>query len=134
MKDVIDVREKQKKAWSPTGKQQKFALLYIDNGVKAARGAGYAGNDNVLAATASRLLRNVNILALIEKRREEEKSALIANRVERQEILSTLAREAEKDKDKISACDQLGKLAGDFVTKIKLEKPHEDWLKLLEDI
>lgn len=127
------MREKQKKVWSPSGKQKKFVLLYIDNGVKAARDAGYTGNDNVLAATASRLLRNVNILALIEKRQEKEKSALIADRTERQEILSALAREAGKDKDKISACDQLGKLAGDFVTKIKLEKPHEDWLKLLED-
>lgn len=121
-----------KKVWSPTVKQQKFVLLIEDNGTKAAGDAGYAGNDNVLAATASRLLRNVNILVLIEKRREKEKSALIADRTERQEILSKLARKAEKDKDKISACDQLGKLAGDFVTKLKLEKPHEDWLKIIE--
>jgi phage terminase small subunit len=55
-----------------TGKQKKFADFYLGeanlNGTKAARLAGYEGNDNVLAVTAFRLLRNAKISAYIDER------------------------------------------------------------------
>src|SRR5687767_13370369 len=55
-----------------TGKELLFALAYTGeakfNGTKAARLAGYAGDDNVLAMTASRLLRKDKVSGFIEAR------------------------------------------------------------------
>lgn len=53
-----------------TAKQRAFALEYIicKNGTEAARRAGYAGDDNALAAAASRLLRNVKVVEFINQR------------------------------------------------------------------
>ena len=57
-----------------TGKQRRFINFYLElwNGTEAASRAGYEGDRNVLAATASRLLRNVKIRDAIEKRLESE--------------------------------------------------------------
>lgn len=57
-----------------TLKQDKFRLRYVDNdgnGLKAARYAGYKGNDNVLAAIASQNLRKLNIKQKIEQYKTE---------------------------------------------------------------
>lgn len=64
-----------------TGKQRRFVNFYLElwNGTEAASKAGYEGDRNVLAATASRLLRNVKVRAEIEKRLEAE--AMGANEV-----------------------------------------------------
>jgi hypothetical protein len=50
--------------------QQLFVAFYCEewNGTKAARLAGYSGNDNVLAVTASENLRNPKIAAAIQER------------------------------------------------------------------
>lgn len=55
-----------------TTKQRRFVEAYAGNGVEAARIAGYAGSDNVLRVTASRLLTNANVLAGIQARQEVE--------------------------------------------------------------
>lgn len=140
---------KRKKAKKPreyplSTKARKFAEIMEDNGTQAAREAGYKGNDNVLAVTASRLLRNAKVLAIIEKRQKAEKSARVANRTEREEILSEILRNkkvcevdtpigaeigvtednklkfvkvAVSDKNKIGAIDTLNKMDGLYVTK-----------------
>ena len=55
-----------------TGKQKLFAEYYTGEanlvGTTAARMAGYDGDDNVLAVTASRLLRNAKVRKLIDKK------------------------------------------------------------------
>lgn len=64
-----------------TGKQAKFVTEYIIclNGTEAARRAGYSGDENALAAAASRLLRNVKITHAIDDRLKE--FAMPANEV-----------------------------------------------------
>ncbi len=64
-----------------TNKQRRFVNFYLElwNGTEAASRAGYEGDRNVLAATASRLLRNVKVRTEIEKRLESE--AMGANEV-----------------------------------------------------
>lgn len=53
-----------------TLQQREFVNQYfVDfNGTRAAQRASYRGNENTLAATASRLLRNDKVKALIQKR------------------------------------------------------------------
>lgn len=54
-----------------TNKQKAFVEAYLANGfngVKAARAAGYAGNENTLAVVASENLRKPKIAALIDER------------------------------------------------------------------
>ena len=64
-----------------TALQRAFMDFYIleKNGTKAARLAGYKGNDNVLAVTASRLLSNAKIRAELDRRFAEH--AMSANEV-----------------------------------------------------
>ena len=58
-----------------TVKQSPFVAHYtgeaLGNGVEAARMAGYEGDENTLAATASRLLRNVKVSARVKERLKE---------------------------------------------------------------
>jgi phage terminase small subunit len=141
-------KAKKKRPWKPNVKQERFVDFYIllnGNGVKAVESAGYEGDNATLRATASRLLTNNNILALIEKRREEAKSARIGDIVERQEILTEIYRnkkavevpidtigaetgETEEgkflsvkvavlDKTKIKAIDTQNKMEGLYVQK-----------------
>ncbi len=51
-----------------TPRQIRFVQLYVQSGnaTKAARQAGYHGDDNSLAAVASRMLRNAKIAAFVE--------------------------------------------------------------------
>lgn len=141
----------QKKQWKPTVKQQKFIDAYEGNATKAAKKAGYIGTDGYLRLVGHRLITNANIFALIEKRLKAEKSALVADRTEREERLSAILRNDRavkvfnpkllteefktevETKEIIKAIDTLNKMDGLYVTKVKLEEPHEAWLKLLED-
>lgn len=149
--------------WKATAKQQKFVDLYIlynGNGVKAAEAAGYEGKNASLRATASRLLTNDNILALLEKRREEARNARIGDIVERQEILTEMYRNnkavevpgsaigaqvaetedgatkivrvAVTDKDRLKAIETHNKMDGLYSIKVKLEITHEDWVEAIK--
>lgn len=64
-----------------TGKQRRFINFYLElwNGTEAASKAGYEGDRDTLAVTASRLLRNAKVRGAIEKRLESE--AMGANEV-----------------------------------------------------
>lgn len=64
-----------------TIKERKFVYEYVNdgNGTEAARRAGYAGSDNVLASTASQLLRKPKILRALEELLAQ--SAMPANEV-----------------------------------------------------
>lgn len=77
---------------SPTVKQRAFIEEYpIDfNATRAAERAGYSGNDNVLAAQGSRLLKNAKVAEAISQRLRE--SAMLAD-----EALAILADQARAD-------------------------------------
>jgi phage terminase small subunit len=79
----------EKKRRKLTGKQRKFIDEYfVDfNATRAAQRARYKGNENTLAATGSRLLRNVKVAEVISERLKE--SAMCAD-----EVLSRLAEQA----------------------------------------
>ena len=72
-----------------TAQQELFCEEYLTdlNGTQAAIRAGYSAK--TAAATASRLLRNVNIQAHIQKRMDEKQDTLIAKQ---DEVLQTLTR------------------------------------------
>lgn len=53
-----------------TEKQAAFAWGYDGDGVASARRAGYGGNANALAVTASRLLKDPRVQAILEERRK----------------------------------------------------------------
>lgn len=129
--------------WTPTVRQQKFIDYYEGNATEAAIKAGYS--EKTAKSQGQRLLTNVDLFALIEKRLESEKSALIANRTEREEILSSILRNNKAcevsaltpgvqvgetpegktkfvkievvDKDKIKAIDVLNKMDAIYVSK-----------------
>lgn len=52
-----------------TAKQRAFAERYAGDGVAAARAAGYGGKAAGLAVTASRLLRDPRVAAILDERR-----------------------------------------------------------------
>lgn len=54
-----------------TEKQAAFAWAYEGDGVSAARRAGYGGSAASLAVTASRLLRDPRVQAILEQRRRD---------------------------------------------------------------
>lgn len=76
----------------PTDWEYSFATEYVKdfNGTQAAKRAGHQGNDNVLAVTASRLLRNSKVQGYIRD--------LLRTRVmDVSEVLSRLADTARLD-------------------------------------
>jgi hypothetical protein len=77
-----------------TDKQVLFARFYADllNGTEAARQAGYAGNDNVLAVTAHDNLRNPKIRELVDIYLEERVMS-------KSEVLARLADQARGSMD-----------------------------------
>jgi len=75
-----------------TNKQKAFVEEYLCdfNATRAAERAGYGGDDNVLGAQGSRLLRNVKVAEKISERLSE--SAMSAD-----EVLARLAGQARAD-------------------------------------
>lgn len=88
---------------SLTGKQKNFVNEYLTdfNATRAAQRAGYGGDDNALAAAASRLLRNVKVANKIRER--------LANSVMRtDEALSLLGKQARFDPGPFIVIDEKG--------------------------
>lgn len=75
-----------------TAKQQAFADFYIihKNATKAARLAGYSGDDNAMAVIGARNLRNAKIRAYIDRAFQEQVMS-------RDEVLARLASIAGGD-------------------------------------
>jgi hypothetical protein len=110
-----------------TERQRKFVDAYMGeangNGTKAARLAGYAGDDNTLAVAAYDLLRTPKIRSALDARLEGD--PLIAGRLERTRFLTSVVRVepcAPALKDRLAALEMLSKLAGEQVNKVALSK------------
>lgn len=103
-------------------KQRKFAEVFSGNGTKAAREAGYRGDDKTLAVTAAELLRNPKVAEIIRTREEREVRPMVMSRQQRQELWSEIARDKKEDTaQRLKASELLGKSEADFVDRLKHE-------------
>lgn len=107
-----------------TSKQLKFIAAYDGNGTKAARLAGYKGNDKTLAEVAKENLRKPLIAAAIKKRQDKECAPLIASRQERQAFWTEVfKRRTVSMANRLRASELLGKSEADFTDKTEVSGP-----------
>jgi phage terminase small subunit len=117
------IAEEQRKIHRPlTTKQQRFVDVYDGNATKAARKAGYKGNDVTLATIGKENIRKHQIKAAIRSREKRRNKPLIATREERQEFWTAIMDdETKKDSDRLKASELLGRSEADFVDKAQLQ-------------
>jgi phage terminase small subunit len=98
-----------------TPKQQKFIKEYLSdfNGTRAAIEAGYSPATAYSIAWEN--LRKPEIADEIAKHVD----SLAVGKWERLKILAEIARNGERDSDRIKATELLAKLAGDFIERIE---------------
>ncbi|SRR6266542_2010504 len=106
-----------------TLRQHRFRDAYLGvangDGVMAARLAGYRGDQNVLAVTASRLLRNAKVAESMKA--HVTKAAMSAT-----EVLQELTRIAlSNSKHKIRALELLGKHHRLFTDRLESENQYK---------
>lgn len=108
--------------------QRRFVEAYMGaakgNATEAARIAGYKGDDKSLAATASRLLRNVKVLAAIDERVASD--PLVLDREKLQKFWTRVVLGVELDrgeepemKDRLKASELLGRSQGAFIERVE---------------
>jgi phage terminase small subunit len=111
-----------KKGRKLTARQRKFAEVYAGNGTEAARAAGYRGSNKALGVTASKLLAQPIISALIKERETKEVRPLVASRVDRQEFWTRTMNDEGADMfARLKASELLGKSEADFTDKHQLD-------------
>lgn len=101
-----------------TEKQRRFVEAYTGeaqgNATRAATLAGYTHP----TTQGPRMLENVGVASAIEAARKDVTDAAIATREERQRFLTGMIRATEiEPKDRIKACEVLGKMQGDFIER-----------------
>jgi phage terminase small subunit len=112
-------------AVSADEKKKLFAAAYMGkakgNGTAAAKLAGYTGSDASLAVTASRLLKDAKVQAIIAGKNKAVSTAAFAD-VDRCRVLLTRIAESRKakDADKVQAIDKLLKTQGAYIEKREL--------------
>lgn len=109
-----------------TERQRRFVEAYVGeaqgNATHAARLAGYAGDENALAVAGAKLVRNAKVAEAVEEARRPLTRKAVATREERQSFLTEMMRSAEaEDKDRLKACEILGKMQGDFIERREVE-------------
>jgi hypothetical protein len=105
-----------------TEKQRRFVDAYLGeaagNATKAARLAGYKGNDNTLASVGTENLRKPAIAEAIEHAQRQD--PLTATRVERQRFWTrVMMSDAAEMKDRLRASELLGKSGRDFIDRVE---------------
>lgn len=101
-----------------TAKQRRFVEVYAGNGTEAARLAGYAGSDNVLAQVGRNNLRNPQIAQAIREREARTLTPAIASRQERQAFWTDVMRNDDEQMfARLKAAELLAKSEGDFIEK-----------------
>jgi phage terminase small subunit len=101
-------------------KQRRFVEAYTGpaqgNATEAARMVGYKHP----TTQGPRLLENVGVAEAIQAATSHVRSAAIATREERQELLTAMMRgevEDARPSDRLKATEILGKMQGDFIEK-----------------
>jgi len=103
-----------------TPKQIALCEHYAKSGnlTDSARQAGYASPNK----QGSEQLQKPHVRAYYDSLMVEISSNRIMNAIERQEILTTIARnEEEQAKDRLKAIDQLSKIQGDYIERSQVE-------------
>lgn len=103
-------------------KQRIFTAEYLKclNATEAAIKAGYS--PRCAAVQGARLLRNAKIKEAISTSVSVRENKLIADRVERQQVLTKIMRnEEEFTKDRLRAIEILCRMDGDFISKSTVE-------------
>lgn len=103
-----------------TEQQQRFADLYLSSGnaKQSYIGAGYKVKDNVAESSASRLLRNVKVMAYIEQQNKALQSDRIADMEEVKRFWTdTLRNEEEDPKHRLKASEYIAKTNAAFIEK-----------------
>lgn len=109
--------------------QQRFVDAYMGeangNGVKACRLAGYKGQETTLASQASTNIRLPKIRAALDARIEND--PLTVGRVERQRMLSRIARGEMKEepgitpiRTRMDALDMLARSQGESIAHVQV--------------
>lgn len=107
-----------------TPRQEQFCLEYArcGNATESYVRAGYKHKRESCTVLASKLLKNPAVQARIQELAEEVKQSKIADVIECQEILTSIARNPNAaDADRIKAINVLMKAQGAYVTKINLQ-------------
>ena len=104
--------------------QENFCVEFVrcGNATQAYKNAGYkAKSDNIAAAAAARLLKNVKVQNRIAELRREMDSRKIMDAAERRELLTQFARDEEAGKtDRLRAMDLLNKMDGIYINKTQV--------------
>ncbi|MGH8160858.1 MAG: terminase small subunit [Gammaproteobacteria bacterium] len=105
-----------------TTKQRRFAEVYAGNGVEAARLAGYSGDANTLGQRANELVKNSNVMALIQQREAREIRPMVADRQTRQAFWTRIMADPEATyMARLRASELLARSEGDFVERVQHE-------------
>ena len=113
-------------------KQKKFAEYYAESGsiYHSAIKAGYS--ENYARTGAAKMLENVSIAEYISQLQQETRDARILSAVERQVILSDIARGYTEPQDRIKAIDVLNKMTGEYINRLDVSA--EVGVKIVDDI
>lgn len=115
-----------------THKQTAFCEFYAQSGnlTDAAQKAGYSSPNK----QGSQQLQIPHVRAYYDSLMAEIKNKRIMDAIERQEILTTIARnEEEQAKDRIKAIDQLSKIQGDYIERSQVETVTEMTIKIVHE-
>lgn len=117
-------------------RQKKFAEYYAQcgNTVQSAIKAGYS--ENYANTNACKLLENDRVAEYIKQLTVQQKRTRILTAIERQEIISDIAKDNENSPaDRIKAIDTLNKMTGEYTTKIQAEvKTSEKFSDILNQL
>lgn len=99
-----------------------MAYAQCGNATQAYKDAGYnVKTDNSAAANAANLIRNHKVQERLQEIGAKIKSKRIMDAVERRELLTQFARDAEVNKaDRLKAMDLLNKMDGVYITKTQV--------------
>ena len=105
-----------------TPKQQRFVSEYLSclNATEAAKLAGYSSRTSY--SIGQRLLKNVEVQAVIQQAMNERRNQLIADREQRQTFWTATMLDADIDmKHRLKASELLGKSEGDFTQQVQVQ-------------
>ena len=115
-----------------TPKQTAFCEFYAQSGnlTDAAQKAGYASPNK----QGSEQLQKPHVRAYYDRLIVETKNKRIMDAIERQEILTQIARDDKQQaKDRIKAIDQLSKIQGDYIERSQVETVTEMTIKIVHE-
>lgn len=117
-----------------TERQKKFAEYYAQcgNAAQSAIQAGYS--EKYAGQNADKLLKNTNIADYIRELTEAAQTARIMTAVERQALLSDMAKDGKNaPADRIRAIDTLNKMTGEYTHTQKVSIDGDVGVKIVDD-